>query len=64
MLTQLTVKEEVTPPGYTRGKFPHWITQSGTCVVTALRRLWHWLTEPTAGELPDAPPATPLNPRA
>ncbi|MEV8394316.1 MULTISPECIES: hypothetical protein [unclassified Streptomyces] len=28
------MKEEVTPPGYTREKFPHWITQSGTCDTT------------------------------
>lgn len=31
MLAELTVTEEVTPPGYSRAKFPHWITQSGTC---------------------------------
>ncbi|MFE5842096.1 HNH endonuclease family protein [Streptomyces niveus] len=31
MLAELTVSEEVTPPGYSRAKFPHWITQSGTC---------------------------------
>ncbi|MFB6983173.1 HNH endonuclease family protein [Streptomyces scopuliridis] len=30
-LAQLTVAEEVTPPGYSRTKFPHWVTQNGTC---------------------------------
>ncbi|WP_411978249.1 HNH endonuclease family protein [Streptomyces scopuliridis] len=30
-LAQLTVAEEVTPPGYNRNKFPHWATQAGTC---------------------------------
>ncbi|MFJ9033601.1 HNH endonuclease family protein [Streptomyces sp. NPDC102274] len=30
-LAQLTVVEEVTPPGYSRTKFPHWTTQAGTC---------------------------------
>ncbi|MFD9869077.1 HNH endonuclease family protein [Streptomyces niveus] len=31
LLDILTVAEEVTPPGYSRAKFPHWSTQSGTC---------------------------------
>ncbi|MFD3922866.1 HNH endonuclease family protein [Streptomyces sp. NPDC058595] len=31
LLAELTVADEVTPPGYSRSKFPHWITQSGTC---------------------------------
>ncbi|MEV6425772.1 HNH endonuclease family protein [Streptomyces sp. NPDC051662] len=30
-LAQLTVTEEVTPPGYSRTKFPHWATQHGNC---------------------------------
>lgn len=31
LLGQLTVADEVAPPGYSRTKFPHWSTQSGTC---------------------------------
>ncbi|MFJ2110649.1 HNH endonuclease family protein [Streptomyces sp. NPDC087850] len=31
LLADLVVMPEVTPPGYTRAKFPHWITQFGTC---------------------------------
>ncbi|WP_330238630.1 HNH endonuclease family protein [Streptomyces sp. NBC_00525] len=30
-LSQLTVKAEGSSSGYSRDKFPHWITQSGTC---------------------------------
>lgn len=30
-LSQLTVKAEGSSTGYSRDKFPHWITQSGTC---------------------------------
>ncbi|MFB6502074.1 MULTISPECIES: HNH endonuclease family protein [unclassified Streptomyces] len=30
-LAHLTVSEEDDVPGYSRAKFPHWITQSGTC---------------------------------
>ncbi|MFI6530187.1 HNH endonuclease family protein [Streptomyces uncialis] len=30
-LAQLTVAAEDDTPGYTRSKFPHWSTQSGTC---------------------------------
>ncbi|MFJ2608418.1 HNH endonuclease family protein [Streptomyces sp. NPDC087425] len=39
-LAQLTVVEEVTPPGYSRTKFPHWGAQNGTCDTreTVLKR--------------------------
>ncbi|MFJ8824781.1 HNH endonuclease family protein [Streptomyces sp. NPDC102467] len=30
-LSELTVKAEGSSDGYSRDKFPHWITQSGTC---------------------------------
>jgi 5-methylcytosine-specific restriction endonuclease McrA len=30
-LSELTVKAEGSSTGYSRDKFPHWITQSGTC---------------------------------
>src|SRR5690242_9926630 len=30
-LAALTVKAEGSSDGYSRDKFPHWITQSGTC---------------------------------
>ncbi|XIG77273.1 hypothetical protein C1N81_31100 [Streptomyces sp. SGAir0957] len=30
-LAELTVKAEGSSDGYSRDKFPHWITQSGTC---------------------------------
>ncbi|MEV1018956.1 HNH endonuclease family protein [Streptomyces sp. NPDC050264] len=30
-LSELTVKTEGSSDGYSRDKFPHWITQSGTC---------------------------------
>ncbi|MEU8505096.1 HNH endonuclease family protein [Streptomyces brevispora] len=30
-LSQLTVQAEGSSTGYSRDKFPHWITQSGTC---------------------------------
>lgn len=30
-LSQLTVSAEGSSDGYSRSKFPHWITQSGTC---------------------------------
>ncbi|MYY06650.1 MULTISPECIES: HNH endonuclease family protein [unclassified Streptomyces] len=30
-LSQLTVQAEGSSSGYSRDKFPHWITQSGTC---------------------------------
>ncbi|MEV0782471.1 HNH endonuclease family protein [Streptomyces sp. NPDC050423] len=30
-LSQLTVQAEGSSSGYSRAKFPHWITQSGTC---------------------------------
>lgn len=30
-LSELTVKTEGSTSGYSRDKFPHWITQSGTC---------------------------------
>ena len=30
-LSQLTVSPEGSSDGYSRSKFPHWITQSGTC---------------------------------
>ncbi|MYT70898.1 HNH endonuclease family protein [Streptomyces sp. cg28] len=39
-LSELTVKTEGSSDGYSRDKFPHWITQSGTCDTreTVLKR--------------------------
>lgn len=42
-----------------------WASRLKRRIVTATRRrLWRWLTEPTAGDPPDAPPVTPLHPRS
>ncbi|MEU8222397.1 HNH endonuclease family protein [Kribbella sp. NPDC048915] len=55
-LASLTVKAEGSSSGYSRDKFPHWITQSGTCDTRdqVLKRDGSGVTvdsdcEPTAG---------------